>query len=186
MFALRVVPYNSTADEPVFALSPTAVETLHVLQVSANGRTDLFSSQTGRLDPRFVLSARSIQHTVTHRQYLESRTYNIDVYDATGSELCSMIGLQLKEVSRASPPEVKTRYDIVLQPVFIEGPMPRLPVADFTGREVQDEVYNYLDRVAQEVIRDSLAKEPVVGEEVLHDYNLSRDKVPNHCARPTA
>jgi hypothetical protein len=45
--------------------------------------------------------------------------------------------------------------------------MPRLPAADFTGREVQDEVYNYLDRVAQEVIRGSLAKEPVVGEEVL-------------------
>ena len=83
-----------------------------------------------------------------------------------------MIGLQLKEVSGASPPEVKTRYDIVLQPIAVEGPMPRLPATDFHGREVQDEVYNYLDRVAQEVIRDSLAKEPVVGEEVLYNYDL--------------
>jgi len=77
-----------------------------------------------------------------------------------------MAGLQLKEVSGASPTEVKTRYDIILQPIIVEGPMPRLPSADFTGREVQDEVYNYLDRIAQEAIRDSIAKEPVVGEEV--------------------
>lgn len=77
-----------------------------------------------------------------------------------------MIGLQLKEVSGAPPAEVKTRYDIVLQPITIEGPMPRLPAADFTGREVRDQVYKYLDCVAQEVIRGSLAKEPVVGEEV--------------------
>ena len=101
------------------------------------------------------------------RTYPESRTYNIDVYDAAGSELCSMIGLQLKEVSKAPPVEVKTRYDIVLQPIIVKGPIPRLPVADFTGREVQSEVYNYLDRVAQEVIRDSLSKGPVIGEEVL-------------------
>jgi len=78
-----------------------------------------------------------------------------------------MIGLQLKEVSGGSPTEVMTRYDVILQPIIVEGPMPRLPVADFTGCEAQDQVYNYLDRVAQGVIRDSLAKEPVVGEEVL-------------------
>ena len=94
-----------------------------------------------------------------------------------------MVGLQLKEVSGASPPEVKIRYDIVLQPIIVEGPLPRLPAADFTGREVQDEVYNYLDRIAQEVIRDSLAKGPVIGEEVLYSYDLSRDEAPNHCAR---
>ena len=78
-----------------------------------------------------------------------------------------MIGLQLKEVSGAPPTEVKTRYDIVLQPIIMGGPIPRLLAADFTGREAQDEVYNYLDHIAQAVIRDSLAKEPVVGEEVL-------------------
>ena len=104
---------------------------------------------------------------MTHGKHPELRTYNIGVYDAAGLELCSMIGLQLKEVSGRSPAEVKTRYDIVLQPIIIKGPIPRLPAADFTGREVQSEVYNYLDRVAQEVIRDSLSKEPVVGEEVL-------------------
>lgn len=87
-----------------------------------------------------------------------------------------MVGLQLKEVSGASPPEVKTRYDLVLQPIVAEGPMPRLPAADFTGREAQDEVYSYLDHVAQEVIRGSLVKEPVIGEEVLCDYYYSRDK----------
>lgn len=97
-----------------------------------------------------------------------------------------MIGLQLKEVSGVSPPEVKTRYDMILQPIVIQGPMPRLPVVDLTGREVQDEVYIYLDRVAQEVMRNSLAKEPVVGEEVLYRYNLFRESVPNHCARSTA
>lgn len=78
-----------------------------------------------------------------------------------------MIGLQLNEVSGAPPVEIKTRYDIVLQPVVIEGPIPRLPIADFGGGEARDEVYNYLDHIAQEVIRGSLAKEPVVGEEVL-------------------
>jgi hypothetical protein len=78
-----------------------------------------------------------------------------------------MVGLQLKEVSATSPTEVKIRYDIVLQPIIVSGPMPRLPVDDFAGREAQDEVYNYLDHVAQEVIRDSIAKEPVIGEEVL-------------------
>lgn len=77
-----------------------------------------------------------------------------------------MVGLELREVSGPSPAEIKTRYDIILQPIVVEGPTPRLPTADFTGREVQDEVYNYLDWVAQEVIRDSLAKEPVIGEEV--------------------
>jgi len=97
-----------------------------------------------------------------------------------------MVGLQLKEVSGASPPEVKIRYDLVLQPVVIEGSPPRLPAADFTGREVQDEVYNYLDRIAQEVIRDSLAKGPVVGEEVLCSHDLSRDEVPNYRVRSTA
>ena len=96
-----------------------------------------------------------------------------------------MVGLQLKEVSGASPPEVKIRYDIVLQPIVVEGPLPRLPAADFTGREVQDGVYNYLDGIAQEVIRDSLAKGPVVGEEVLFGYDLSRDEVPNPRARST-
>jgi len=96
-----------------------------------------------------------------------------------------MVGLQLKEVSGASPPEVKIRYDIVLQPIVVEEPLPRLPGANFAGREVQSEVYNYLDRIAQEVIRDSLAKGPVVGEEVLCGYNLSRDEVPNHRARST-
>ena len=78
-----------------------------------------------------------------------------------------MIGLQLKEVSGASPTEIKTRYDIILQPIVVEGPIPKLPAADFSGGEVRDEVYSYLDHVAQEVIRGSLAKEPVVGEEVL-------------------
>ena len=96
-----------------------------------------------------------------------------------------MIGLQLKEVSGAPPPEVKIRYDIVLQPIVVEGPLPRLPAADFTGREVQDEVYNYLDRIAQEVIRDSLAKGPVVGEEVLYRVNLTEDGVPNLRLRST-
>lgn len=121
-----------------------------------------------------------MRSAVIHERYLEPRTYNINVYDATGSELCSIIGLQLKEVSGASPPEVKTRYDVILQPIVVEGSMPRLPAADFTGREVQDEVYNYLDRLAQGVIRDSLAKEPVVGEEVPHGFNLSRNKAPNY------
>ena len=110
----------------------------------------------------------------------------MNVYDATGSELCSIIGLQLEGISDASPPEVKTRYDVILQPIIVEGPIPRLPVADFTCREVQDDVYSYLDRVAQEVIRDSLAKEPVVGKEVVRIYGLSRNGVPNHCARSTA
>lgn len=96
-----------------------------------------------------------------------------------------MVGLQLKEVSGASPPEVKIRYDIVLQPIITEGPIPRLPAADFTGREVQDEVYNYLDRIAQEVVRDSLAKGPVIGEEVLCSCNLSMDMVSNHYYRST-
>ena len=96
-----------------------------------------------------------------------------------------MVGLQLKEVSGASPPEVKIRYDIVLQPIVVDSPLPRLPAADFTGREVQDEVYNYLDRIAQEVIRDSLAKGPVVGEEVLYSYNPSSGEAPNHRARST-
>jgi len=64
--------------------------------------------------------------------------------------------------------------------------MPRLPEADFDGREVQDEIYNYLDRVAQEVIRDSLAKEPVVGEEVLDGFYCSRDETPYHLDRSTA
>lgn len=78
-----------------------------------------------------------------------------------------MVGLQLTEVSKTSPSEIKIRYDIVLQPIAVSWPMLRLPADDFTGREAQDEVYNYLDNVAQEVIRDSLAKEPVIGEEVL-------------------
>ena len=77
-----------------------------------------------------------------------------------------MVGLQLTEVSGTPPTEVKIRYDIVLQPIVISRPVPRLPTGDFAGREVQDEVYNYLDHVAQEVIRGSLVKEPVVGEEV--------------------
>lgn len=81
-----------------------------------------------------------------------------------------MAGLQLKEVSGTSPAKIKIRYDIVLQPIIVSWPMPRLSVGDFTGREVQDEVYNYLDRVAQEVIRGSLVKEPVIGEEVLRDH----------------
>jgi hypothetical protein len=97
-----------------------------------------------------------------------------------------MVGLQLKEVSGTSPPEVKTRYDIVLQPIIVEGPIPRLPPADSTSREIQDEVYNYLDRVAQEVIRDSLAKGPVIGEEVLCGYNLSGDMVSDCYRRSTA
>lgn len=94
-----------------------------------------------------------------------------------------MIGLRLEQVSEASPPEVKTRYDMILQPIIVEGPMPRLPVADFTGREVQDELHNYLDHIAQEIVRDFLSKEPVVGEEVFDSYGMSRDGVPNHCAR---
>lgn len=81
-----------------------------------------------------------------------------------------MVGLQLKEVSGASPAKIKTRYDIVLQPIIVSWPMPRLPANNFAGREVQDEIYNYLDRVAQEVIRGSLVKEPVIGEEVLRDH----------------
>jgi len=88
-----------------------------------------------------------------------------------------MIGLQLKEVSGTSPPEVKTRYDIVLQPIIVNGPVPRLPAADFTDGEVHGELYEYLDRVAQGVIRDSLAKEPVVGEEVIQGHNCSVDQV---------
>ena len=97
-----------------------------------------------------------------------------------------MIGLQLEEVSASLSPEIKTRYDIILQPVIVEGPIPRLPIAYFTGREVRDELHNYLDRVAQEIIRDSLAKKPVVGEEVLHSYGLVMDEMPNHCTRFTA
>lgn len=108
-----------------------------------------------------------MRHIVVHKQYSEARTYNIDVYDAVGSELCSMIGLQLQEVSGVPPAEIDIRYDIVLQPVVMQGPIPTLPIADFSGGEVRDEVYSYLDHVAQEVIQGSLAKEPVVGEEVL-------------------
>jgi hypothetical protein len=104
---------------------------------------------------------------VIHGSYPESRTYNINVYDATGSELCSMTGLQLKEVSGPSPAKINIRYDIALQPIIVSWPMPRLPADNHTGREIQDEVYNHLDRVAQEVIQGSLAKEPVIGEEVL-------------------
>jgi hypothetical protein len=122
----------------------------------------------------------------THEKYPESRTYNIDVYDATGSELCSMVGLQLKEVSGPSPIEVKVRYDVVSQPIVVSWPMPRLPAGDFTGREVQDEVYNCLDHIAREVIRDSLVKEPVIGEEVLWGCTWFRDKVSNHRARSIA
>lgn len=97
-----------------------------------------------------------------------------------------MVGLQLKEVSGASPTEVKTRYDIVLQPIIVSWPMPRLPVDDFSGREVQDEVYNYLDWVAQEVIRGSLVKEPVIGEEVPYSYVWFTDRVVDHYDRSTA
>lgn len=107
---------------------------------------------------------------VVYGLFSESRTYNISVYDAAGLELCSMVGLQLKEVSGTSPAKINIRYDIVLQPIIASWLMPRLPAADFTSREVQDRVYNYLDCVAQEVIRDSLAKEPVIGEEVLWDH----------------
>ena len=108
-----------------------------------------------------------MQRAVAHRQYLESKTYNVDVYDATGSELCSLIGLELQKLSASLPPEVKTRYDIISQPIIVEGPIPRLPADDFAGSEVRGEVYNYLDRIAQDIIRDSLAKGPAVGEEVL-------------------
>ena len=186
MFALRVASYDCAAAEPGLAAPPTSVEALHVSQVSASGRANLFSPQTGRLDPWFVICAKFVQRAVAHRQYLESKTYNADIYDATGSELCSLIGLELQELPTSLPPEVKTRYDIVTQPVIVEGPIPRLPADDFTGREVQGEVYNYLDRVAQDIIRDSLAKEPAVGEEVLYDYVISRDEVTNRCARSTA
>ena len=84
-----------------------------------------------------------------------------------------MIGLQFEEVSGSLPPEVKTRYDMTLQPIIAQGPIPRLPVTDFTGHEVRDEMYNYLDHVAQQAIKDSLAKKPAVGEEVFHNCSLS-------------
>ena len=122
-------------------------------------------------------SVESMGRIVIHRFYPESRTYNLNVYDAAGSELCSMTGLQLKEVSGTSPAKIKIRYDIGLQPIIVSWPMPRLPADNFTSREVQDEVYSYLDRVAQEVIRGSLAKQPVIGEEVLQDQNQTRDMV---------
>jgi hypothetical protein len=87
-----------------------------------------------------------------------------------------MVGLQLTEVSGTSPAEVKIRYDIILQPIIVSWPMPRLPTDDFAGRDVQDGVYNYLDHIAQEVIWGSLAKEPVVGEEV-HQVSLGSGTV---------
>lgn len=93
-----------------------------------------------------------------------------------------MVGLQLKEVSGTSSPKINIRYDIVLQPIIVSWPMPRLPADDFTSREVQDEVYNYLDRVAQDVIRGSLVKEPVIGEEVLQDRWFT-DRVSDHYNR---
>lgn len=90
-----------------------------------------------------------------------------------------MTGLQLKEVSGQSPAKIDVRYDIVLQPIVVSWPVPRLPADNLTGREVQDEMYSHLDRVAQEVIRGSLAKEPVIGEEVLQDQIQLSDMVPN-------
>ena len=96
-----------------------------------------------------------------------------------------MIGLQLEEVSGSLPPEVKTRYDMTLQPIIAQGPIPRLPITDFTGHEVRDEMYNYLDHVAQQAIRDSLAKKPVVGEEVFHNNSLPGNNMPNHRVRFT-
>lgn len=121
-----------------------------------------------------------------HSLYLESRTYNVNVYDATGSELCSMVGLQFQEVLGAPPAEIETRYDILLQPIIASWPVPRLPADDFTSREVQDEMYNYLDYLAQEVIRGSLVKEPVIGEEVLQRCTSFSDGASDDCVRSIA
>ena len=170
VLALRDVSYDSAADQQGLTVPPTEVEAFHLSQVPSSRRVGLFSLEIGRLDPWFVLSVGSVWHIVIHGLFSESRTYNIDVYDAAGSELCSMVGLQLKEVSGASPAGIKIRYDIVSQPIIVSWPVPRLPTDDFTVREIQDEVYKYLDRVAQEVIRGSLVKEPVIGEEVLRDH----------------
>lgn len=115
----------------------------------------------------------------------ESRVYNLSVYDEHGNTICSMQRLEARAFCASPPVTVQKRYEMIYQPVGIDTPIFPLNEALHVHDEETLALHQWLDKASQEVILQSLARNPQVGSEVCpesHTYFRSRLMYPSAAA----
>jgi hypothetical protein len=94
-----------------------------------------------------------------------TKVYNVNIYNSLGIPLCSIHRLKLQEVSTLPPATVEKRYELIYQPVAIDFTVSPLDEPLDTYDDDERDLHHYLDILAQEVMAESLAKNPEVGPE---------------------
>jgi hypothetical protein len=97
---------------------------------------------------------------------VDSRVWDLTVYNIFGHVLCKIQGLEMRLFSLKSY-TINTRYDIQAQPVLTSQPFPRC-VAGWDRDDIKDflMIHTVLDNMAMEIFKKSLKEGVIVGDEV--------------------
>jgi hypothetical protein len=97
---------------------------------------------------------------------VDTRFADITLCNNVGTVLCKFEGMELRKYSSFSY-TVKTRYDLVSQPVIVDTALPEYKhLWQRPNKEEIDDLGNVLDHLSVDIIKSSLKGDPVVGEEV--------------------
>lgn len=100
---------------------------------------------------------------------IDTRVYDITVYDEAGSVLCFMGDFELRKNTMEIAPHIDRRYEMISQPVLPSAPSPRLEPIWMREREdktKRTDVFQALDRLAYEMLQKSLEEGIQVGEKM--------------------
>lgn len=98
--------------------------------------------------------------------FVDSRVYNLSVYDALGNTICTIKRLEARAFCALPPPSLNARFELLYLPVGIDARVSPFKEALHVHDEDTLALHQWLDKSSQEVILQSLAKSPVVGTEV--------------------